>query len=327
MIAQYEVAIAYTIPSIALGVGILIFIAGTKRYARAKPDRKALWTSLRIITSPLCCKTVASNKESNGGKFEDSRVEGLKNLLLVFPASFLVVPFNMVYNQMITCFVVQGNAMRSVGFVDPSMMTNVDSISVLFWGAVYQSLICPSLKKRGIRLKTTHKFAIGTAIGALAVLAAIIVDYAIHRSGYNEISILWQFWQFFFIGAGEILTISIAYDVTFTIAPKEQKALASGLNLFVIGTLSNFICIGMYNACESWFPTDSTDPSEYAGAKVYNYLWILFSISCGGSLFNLLPPVSSWLEQVMDQAIELNLRQKSGGAESTTRLLSDSYVL
>lgn len=103
---------------LAMGVGIVIFLLGSKRYIKAKPDKKALWTSLRILASPLCCKRIDSNKESQGGHVNDSFVDGLKNLLLVLPATCLTLPFCIVYNQMTTVFIVQGYAMRSVGIVD-----------------------------------------------------------------------------------------------------------------------------------------------------------------------------------------------------------------
>lgn len=211
-----------------------------------------------------------------------------------------------------------------------SMMGNFDSLSVLFNGAIYQYLVCPTLKRKGIHLKTTHKFAIGTALGGLSLLSAIFVDYAIHAeiqngNGTNVINIFWQTFSFFFVGAGEILTISIAYDVAFTIAPKEQKGLASGINLFVIGALSNFICIGIYNSCAHWFPLDTTDPSDYVNSKIYNYLWVLFGISCFGVIFNLLPPVSRWLERTSNRAIELNTDRGCGDVE-TSASISDSYA-
>ena len=328
LVAQHNVAIAYTIPAITLGIGLIIFTLGTPRYVRAKPDRKALVTTLRILISPLCCRRINDNKESNGGRFNDSLVDGLKNLLLVFPASCLVVPFSIVYNQMITVFQVQGNAMKSVGLVDPPMIANIDSLSVLLCGAVYQFLICPSLQKRGTHLMTTHKFAIGTALGALAILSAIFVDYAIHRRGAGAINIFWQTFSFFFVGAGEILTISIAYDVAFTISPKEQKGLASGINLFVIGALSNFICIALNKGCDSWFPIDSTDPEDYADSKLYNYLWVLFGVACGGVILNLLHPVSRWLEHISSEAIELNSGEQGGnkGDASTVSSLEE-YIL
>ena len=103
------------------------------------------------------------------------------------------------------------------------------------------------------------------------------------------------------------------------IAPKEQKGLASGINLFVLGAISNFICIGIYGACKDWFPANATVEEEYAASTVYNYLWVLFGIAIFGILFNLLPPVTNWLERTIERSSMVNAkgRTKSGqGAEA-----------
>lgn len=103
------------------------------------------------------------------------------------------------------------------------------------------------------------------------------------------------------------------------IAPKEQKGLASGINLFVLGAISNFICIGIYGACKDWFPANATVEEEYAASTVYNYLWVLFGIAIFGILFNLLPPVTNWLEHTIERSSTINAkgRTKSGQGRST----------
>ena len=101
------------------------------------------------------------------------------------------------------------------------------------------------------------------------------------------------------------------------IAPKEQKGLASGINLFVLGAISNFICIGIYGACKDWFPANATVEEEYAASTIYNYLWVLFGIAIFGILFNLLPPVTNWLERTIERSSMINAKEgtKSGQGE------------
>jgi len=307
VVAEHNVAAAYTIPAVALFIGLVAFVLGSRRYVKAKPRKDALYKTLKALASPLTCKRLDSQKQTNGGPLKDSFVDGIKNLLLVFPCTCLILPFSIAYNQMTTVFMIQGNAMKS-GVFDPSLMQNFDSISVLVNGLIYQRYIHPYFSR--ISMKTTHKFAIGTFFGLLALLTAVIIDYQIHSKyngdGQPVVNILWQIPAFFFVGAGEILTIALAYDVTFAIAPKAQKGLASGINLFVVGALSNFICIGIYNSCKAWFPSDATSLEEYASSQIYNYLWILIGISCFGVLFNLLPPVANWVEGVSNRSIKLN---------------------
>lgn len=303
VVAGKSVSAAYTIPSVALFVGLIVFVLGSKRYVKAKPRKEALSKTLKALASTLTCKSLDSQKQTNGGPLKDNFVDGIKNLLFVFPCTCLILPFCIAYNQMTTVFMIQGNALKQT--IDPSLMQNFDSLSVIVNGLIYQRYIHPFFSR--ISLKTTHKFAIGTFCGLLALLTAVIIDYQIHKSdGQPTVSILWQIPAFFFVGAGEILTNALAYDVTFIIAPKEQKGLASGINLFVLGAVSNFICIGIYNSCKSWFPSDATSVEQYASSQLYNYLWILIGISGFGVLFNLLPPVANWVEGVINRSIKLN---------------------
>lgn len=111
------------------------------------------------------------------------------------------------------------------------------------------------------------------------------------------------------LGAGEIFTWATSYDVAFMIAPKEQKGLASGINLFVLGAISNFICIGIYNACSGWFPANATVEEEYATSTVYKYLWVLIGVAIFGILFNLLPPVTNWLERTIERSSKINSKE------------------
>jgi len=185
-------------------------------------------------------------------------------------------------------------------------MSNFDSISVLLNSAIYQYLVVPAMEKRNLYLKTTTKFAIGIGFGALAIASAIVIDHGIHSKLQKEdqLNILWQIFPYFFVGAGEILTLALSYDVAFKIAPKEQKGLASGINLFVMGCVSNLFCLGLQQSCASYFPDDASNRSDYMNSQLSNYLWILFAITVCGIVINLLPPVSNWLDQLTNGSVE-----------------------
>ncbi|KAL7550727.1 hypothetical protein ACHAWF_013962, partial [Thalassiosira exigua] len=224
VVAKKSQAAAYTIPCVTLVIGLIIFLCGSGRYVRAKPRKKALWASLGVLLTPVRCKSINSNKILHGGDIEDHFVDGVKSLLTVIPATSLILPFMVAYNQSATVYILQGQALESAGFIDASMMSNFDPISVLVTSMFVQYCLNPALAKRGIRLKLAHKFAIGTALGALSVLNAIVLDYCIHRqlqNGSKELSVMWQISSFVLLGVGEIFPIAVSYDITFTIAPKE----------------------------------------------------------------------------------------------------------
>jgi proton-dependent oligopeptide transporter, POT family len=171
----------------------------------------------------------------------------------------------------------------------------------------------PTMAKRGIKIPTTYKFALGSALGALAIAWALFVEYLIHssyRGSNHKVSILWQALSYVLIGAGEIFAVSAAYEVAFTASPPEKKALASALNLFCVGGLPNVLCIFLYNACRGWFRTEWGTISiyrleDYASAQVYKYFLVLFGVSLLGVVINLLPSVKNYVSSIEEKASDL----------------------
>jgi hypothetical protein len=92
------------------------------------------------------------------------------------------------------------------------------------------------LNRRGIKIPTTYKFAIGSRFGAWAVGCAIVTDYRIHhvyRETGEAATVLWQVFPYLLIGIGEIFAVSAAYELAFTITPARMKSIASVANLYV----------------------------------------------------------------------------------------------
>lgn len=313
VIAQFNVTAAYFIPAGTMATALVAFLSGASRYVRTKPDKTVLVQSLDVIGRSVNCTPkmgIEKSKESNGGKYPDAFVTGVKQLLYVIPISALTIPFQVVYAQMATTFIVQGTVMKPAGIIDASMMQNADAVSVLIFGVLIGQFLYPAMEKRGIHLAATHKFAIGTFFAMMAVICALIVEYQIHAhyaATGESISVLWQFFSFFFVGAGEIFAVSAAYEAAFVVAPKEQKALASAINLFLGGGLPNFLCMALDSATKSWFETPDgsgniTTLAAYSETSVEKFWYTLIGIAIGGIILNLLPPVKRWVDGAIGTA-------------------------
>lgn len=303
LVAQVRITAACLIPVGAMVLGVIFFVLGTFRYVRATPRKDAHLKTLQVVGMPLVCKSVDAAKESHGGKQQDSFVDGVKSLLAVIPIAALTIPFNIAYSQVVAVFTVQGLAMRKAGFIDAAIMLNFDAVSVLLCGTLVGGYLYPYLERNNIHLAITHKFAIGTVLGGLGILASIAVDYAIHHNP-EHISILWQIPQYMIIGAGEIFAVSTAFESAFVIAPPEHKGLASALNLLITGAVPNFLCVALYNACAAWFPTE-VDLDSYRSSHVYRYLWVLVGIATFGVAVCLSPPVTNWVKRQHRRAADL----------------------
>jgi POT family proton-dependent oligopeptide transporter len=83
-------------------------------------------------------------------------------------------------------------------------------------------------------------------VGAMAG-CMIHSEYA--RSG-DRINVLWQAPSYILFGAGEIFSISTAYEVAFPASPPNKKAFACKFNLFCIGGIPNMLSLGLYCICE-----------------------------------------------------------------------------
>lgn len=69
------------------------------------------------------------------------------------------------------------------------------------------------LARNNIRLATGYKFALGSSIGALAILWSLILEKMIHAeyiSTGGKVNVIWQAPSYILIGAGEIFSISTA---------------------------------------------------------------------------------------------------------------------
>ena len=292
IIAQTHVTIAYLIPVVMLSLCVLVFLTGTPRYVREKPRGE------------LCS---AKKKSSSGNNTIP--------LSTMFRISVLIVPFCIAYSQMPTTFIVQGTVMRrAFGVIDAATMNSLDALSVLFFGYLTGSHLYPALAKRGIKLPTTYKFAIGSFLGCCSILWALYVEKRIHNAFYDDngsqISVLWQAPSYLFIGFGEIFAVSAAYEVAFTASSPQQKVLASATNIFCVGGIPNVLCIILYQACQGWFRnsrgnTNISHLADYATAHIYKYFLVLVGILLGGVLLNTLPGVRDFVDSIECQAAEL----------------------
>ena len=197
-----------------------------------------------------------------------------------------------------------------LGFIEAPNLDIVDSLSVLFFGYLVSTFLYPYLAKRNIKLATGYKFALGSALGASAILWSLLVERMIHaeyaRSG-ERISVLWQGPSYLLIGAGEIFSISTAYEVAFTASPPNNKAFACAFNLFCIGGIPNMLSLGLYRMCQRWFENEEGSGNihlikDYSEAHVVNYFFVLLGIVMLGVIVNLIPSVRLWISSVENRA-------------------------
>jgi len=319
VVARTSVTAAYTIPCVLLLVAVLCFVAGSERYVKVVP-----------VGHSTHDREVPMESSAYGDVEDDADLgvvdEGEKpNFADVAKVCALIIPFNVVYQQCPTTFMVQGSVMAPfLGFVEAPSLNIVDSVSVLVSGYLVSSYFYPSLARNNIKLATGYKFALGCAIGACAVLWSLLVEIMIHseyaQSG-GKVNVIWQAPSYFLIGAGEIFSISTAYEVAFTASPPNKKAFACAFNLFCIGGIPSMLSLGLYRMCDQWFQNNEGSGNigriqDYSEAHVTNYFLVLFAITMFGVGINLLPSMRAWIASVENRAA----KSASGSASSTPKM-------
>jgi len=303
LMAQRDVTTAYFLPVISLASAILLFLTGTPRYVRSKPS---------INFRDLFARN--KKKKRKAPVYTNINIPDPIPLTVIVRVSLLIVPFCIAYSQMATTFIVQGTVMeKAFGFIDAACMNNADAIAVLLFGSLVGNFFYPWCANRGIKIPTTYKFAIGSMLGAAALLWAMWVEKMIHstyEATGGKVSIMWQAMSYILIGAGEIFAVSAAYEVAYTASPPDQKVLSSAVNLFCIGGLPNVLCLMLYQACVPWFRNSNgttmiSHISDYSTANVGNFFTVLFLISIAGALLNLIPSVRGFVESVEERATDM----------------------
>jgi hypothetical protein len=128
--------------------------------------------------------------------------------------------------------------------------------------------------------------------------------------------------------AGEVFAMAASFEIAFAVAPKEQKGITSGLNLFLTIGIADFICVAICQLFEFLFPKESTslDPAEiYATSEIWFpkendtslesnrteeydnsemglFFLLLLGIQLFGTIINVIPTVSNWVEGVRREA-------------------------
>ncbi len=256
-------------------------------------------------------------------------MQSIKQLAAIVPIVSLTLPFNIIYGQMFTTFVAQGRVMARASFVDTAWIQNFMPITAIPMGVLLASW------QESLYIST--RFLCGTWCTTLAVIWALGIELMIikhYDQSSTAISILWQIPTFIFIGLGEILAIPSAYKVSFLIAPKNLKAFASAINVFLLWGLPQYINTVLFLVCRTLFTNsdnneDMNTLSSYSTAHIQKFLWVLLGITLLGVMLNTLPMSRRFLIDTLANNVEVKMdksirfRRMSAMSAMSCRFLMD----
>ncbi|KAG5138787.1 hypothetical protein JHK82_023518 [Glycine max] len=180
-----------------------------------------------------------------------TQVEEAKCVLRMLPVWLCTIIYSVVFTQMASLFVEQGNVMNNeIGkfHLPAASMSVFDICSVLLCTGIYRQILVPlagrlSGNPRG--LTELQRMGVGLVIGMLAMLAAGVTEFerlkhVTPREKASSLSIFWQIPQYVLVGASEVFMYVGQLEFFNGQAPDGIKSFGSSLCMASM-SLGNYV--------------------------------------------------------------------------------------
>ena len=184
-----------------------------------------------------------------------SQVEEVKCILRLLPIWLCTIIYSVVFTQMASLFVEQGDAMNtqiSNFRIPAASMSSFDILSVALFIVLYRRVVDPAVRlvrKDSKGLTELQRMGIGLVIAVMAMVSAGIVEWYRLKyarrdckqcQGSSTLSILWQVPQYGLIGASEVFMYVGQLEFFNAQAPEGLKSFGSALCMTSI-SLGNYV--------------------------------------------------------------------------------------
>ena len=212
--------VGYSIPCLAMFIGVMIFMAGTSRYVIHPSNGSVFSTSTGILyeaywerrnstifTSSVTLKQFSYSDTSGlstldkacgdyGGSYTKNEVEGVKLVSRLVPFLISLIPFWGLYAQINTAFQNQGCQMNldlGGSEVPISALNIFEALSILVCVPVFDLYLFPMLKMQGYEVSMLWKIGAGYVSSMLCMILAAGIEFvrvqaAPTPGGYDDVS-------------------------------------------------------------------------------------------------------------------------------------------
>lgn len=255
--------VGFAIPAAAFALAIGLFLSGARLYRRLPPSgsplarlvhtlraaaarrREALpppGMTLHELTAGACAIPGSTQiNHTKGMRWLDracvsppppgaerwlvtvSEAEEVKAISRLLPFLATNVGFQLVYNQMATLFVLQGEEMNTqLGAikVPAASMSVFNTLSVIVFVLLYDRLLLPALALRGRHVGLLLRIGLGYGVAVLAMASAAVLEAVP---------------QYTFIGLAEVLSNIGILELFYSRAPAALRSVSTALALTAIG--------------------------------------------------------------------------------------------
>ncbi|ORY71399.1 POT family-domain-containing protein [Pseudomassariella vexata] len=204
----------------------------------AKLKREFSWDKARPSHVPL-------SERPPWMTYDDAWVDEVRRGLKACKVFLFLPLFHLAYNQMTNNLTSQAAVMELNG-VPNDIIQNLNPISIIIMIPFMDHVLYPGLRKLGISFTPIKRMTLGFFFGALAMVAAAVMQYYIYKlspcgnyaadpdcSGPAPINVWAQVVPYIFIGIAEIFTNVTSYEYAYSKAPVNMKSLVMSVNLFM----------------------------------------------------------------------------------------------
>ena len=180
--------VGYMIPFIMMALAIVVFLAGTPKYAISNPQGSAVGTALAVCWQALWTNRGTSTGPSqmldkasvqHGGTFSQAKVDSVKLVTRLLPFLGVLVAFWGIYGQMSTAFQNQACQMNlNIGpiKIPVSALNLFDTIAILMLVPIFDGYLYPWLNSRGRKVTMLDKMGWGFLFAMLAMVVAGLIE-------------------------------------------------------------------------------------------------------------------------------------------------------
>ncbi|KAI9476688.1 hypothetical protein LPJ78_003667 [Coemansia sp. RSA 989] len=245
-------AIAYMLPAIVFFIGIMAFVAGSKRYTKKKPQGTVLVKVWR------CMRYARKHKQEGQGHWLDSSlgatdqewndefVVGLQRSLRACKVFLFYPIYWSVYGNMTDLLINQGLIMRRPSWLSVDQLNVVNSLVLIVAIPIFDNFVFPLLRRMGFRMGPIVRITTGFAIAVCGFIYVTILQKVIYtkrpyfdftgddvpEGAFNDISVWLQIVPYGIIAISEIFTSVTGLEFAFSQAPAELKSVLTAVYLF-----------------------------------------------------------------------------------------------
>lgn len=246
LLSHYNPSVAFGVPGVLMAIATYVFWLGRKQYVHVPPTGRTghsqFWGILFYALSHTKNRKHGEHwLDVSRNQYDQERVEGAKAAVGVFGVFIWVSAFWALFEQHGSSWVIQAKRMNLHlwGYdFEPSQIPALNPIMVMIFVPLFSLFIYPAISALGIKVTPLRRMGAGMVVTGFAFLCSAIVQMRIE--GGENVSILWQFPQYFLITAAEVMVSITGLEFAYTQAPRSMKSTIMSLWLLTV-TVGNFL--------------------------------------------------------------------------------------